>query len=124
MNAASLTSTHDVAYELFELRSGEGLRPIHRLGNRSPEGTVDSAQREFRDVLAKARGDDGARKRANIRALQSQLKEHWAPVSYNWRELERCLKVISYNLCVAQNSVKNINIKYTVYNNNNIILFM
>ncbi|PAV16812.1 UDP-Glycosyltransferase glycogen phosphorylase [Pyrrhoderma noxium] len=95
MNAASLTSTHDVAYELFELRSGEGLRPIHRLGNRSPEGTVDSAQREFRDVLAKARGDDGARKRANIRALQSQLKEHWAPGSYNWRELERCLKVIS-----------------------------
>ena len=95
MNAASFTSTHDVAYELFELRSGEGLRPIHRLGNRSPEGTVDSAQREFRDVLAKARGDDGARKRANIRALQSQLKEHWAPGSYNWRELERCLKVIS-----------------------------
>ena len=68
---------------------------IHHLGNRTPEGTVDSAQREFRDVLAKARGDDGARKRANIRALQSQLKEHWAPGSYNWRELERCLKVIS-----------------------------
>ena len=36
---------------------------IHRLGNRAPEGTVDSAQREFRDVLVKALGDDGARKR-------------------------------------------------------------
>lgn len=94
MNAASLSSIHNVAYELFELRTGEGLRPIHRLGDRTPEGTVESVRREFNDVLIKIRGDDGAIKRANVKALYDQLKEQWAPGGYSWKEIERCIDAI------------------------------
>ena len=57
MNALTLVNSLNVAYELFELRSGSGLRPIHRLGDRAPEGTVESARREFSEILASTRGN-------------------------------------------------------------------
>ena len=39
----------NVAYELFEVRSGPGRGPVHRLG-RAPEGTVDAVRRRLRGV--------------------------------------------------------------------------
>lgn len=47
------------------MRTGQdGLKPIHRLG-RAPIGTIEAVHDEAHNVLAKAFGEDGARKRAN-----------------------------------------------------------
>ena len=76
-NAARLSSVLDVAYELFEVRTGEnGLKPLHRLG-RAPIGTLDAVRDETRVVLEKAFGEDGARKRANLEKLQEVISGSW-----------------------------------------------
>jgi hypothetical protein len=68
-----LSSSLDVAYQLFEVRTGiPGLKTIHRLG-RAPKGTVDSVKEEFADVLVKMRGPDGARKRQNAERIRDTL---------------------------------------------------
>lgn len=80
VNSALLSTTHDAAFELFEVRSGEhGLKTIHRRGpDASPlSGTDDAAQREIRDVLTRARGPDGARKRANAMRLSEAINRGW-----------------------------------------------
>ena len=59
MNAANITINHNAAYELYEVRNGEALRPIHRVGGRTPTGTAEAVQREAIEVFAKAHGDDG-----------------------------------------------------------------
>ena len=75
-NAAHLVNI-DVAYELFEIRDGEsGLKPIYRTG-KAPEGTVEALRREASEVLEKAFGDDGARKRAKMEQLKSAVMQAW-----------------------------------------------
>ncbi|TCD71970.1 hypothetical protein EIP91_000102 [Steccherinum ochraceum] len=72
-NAINLTDNHGVAYELIEVRTGDGLKPIFRTG-KTPVGTVDAIRAEAREVLAKAYGEDGARKRANAKQLQDKIQ--------------------------------------------------
>jgi hypothetical protein len=63
----------DVAYQLFEVRTGmHGLRPICRNG-KTPEGTIESVKREFNEVLEMMRGEDGARKRSNVQRIRDLL---------------------------------------------------
>ena len=71
--AATLSSSLDVAYQLFEVRTGvHGLKPIRRTG-KTPEGTVESVKREFTEVLANMRGADGTRKRENVKRIRDAL---------------------------------------------------
>ncbi|TCD65432.1 hypothetical protein EIP91_002688 [Steccherinum ochraceum] len=73
-NAVNLTENHNVAYELLEVRTGpHGLKPIYRTG-KAPTGTVEAIRTEAHDVLAKAFGEDGARKRANVKKLQAKIQ--------------------------------------------------
>ncbi|KAH8110135.1 UDP-Glycosyltransferase/glycogen phosphorylase [Phellopilus nigrolimitatus] len=88
-NAANLTITHGLGYELFEIRSGHGLRPVHRLGGHTPEGTVDAIEREIRDVLIKARGTDGQNKRANVKRFREALAKNWEQDGTCWNEIEK-----------------------------------
>ncbi|TCD71969.1 hypothetical protein EIP91_000101 [Steccherinum ochraceum] len=71
-NAVHLVVNHDVAYELLEVRTGNGLKTIYRTG-KAPAGTTDAIRAEAHDVLAKAFGEDGARKRANVKKLQERI---------------------------------------------------
>lgn len=67
----------DVAYELFEIRSGEsGLKTIYRIG-KAPEGTVEALRPEASDVIAKAFGEDGERKRAKMQQLKTAVMQAW-----------------------------------------------
>lgn len=75
-NAVNLTVNHDVAYELLEVRTGNGLKPILRTG-KAPLGTLDAMKAEAREVLDKAFGEDGARKRANVKKLQKKIDSAW-----------------------------------------------
>ena len=65
-------------YELLEVCTGEhGLKTIYRTG-KAPEGTVDAMRREMTDVLTKASGEDGEKKRAKMQVLQSSVMQAWA----------------------------------------------
>jgi hypothetical protein len=68
-----LSGSLDVAYQLFEVRTGmHGLKPICRTG-KTPEGTIESVKREFSEVLEKMRGKDGTRKRTNVQKIRESL---------------------------------------------------
>lgn len=76
LNTIHLVENLDVAYELLEVRNGEGLKPIYRTG-RSVSGTLDSLRAEVHNVLDKAFGEDGARKRSNVRRLKDASSRLW-----------------------------------------------
>lgn len=59
------------------MRTEDGLKPIRHLG-RAPEGTVDSVEREAKEILQLAFGEGGRRKRRNVEKLQARLREAWA----------------------------------------------
>ena len=71
-----LSETLDVGYELLEVRTGHGRKPILRTGH-APVGTIDAVRREARDVLAKAFGADGAKKREKVMELRQRILGEW-----------------------------------------------
>ncbi|TBU44934.1 UDP-Glycosyltransferase/glycogen phosphorylase [Dichomitus squalens] len=76
LNAVQIADQLQVGYELLEVRTGHGLKPIYRTGY-TPKGTVDAIKAEVRDVLQKAFGEDGAKKRAKLAELQKALNGEW-----------------------------------------------
>lgn len=94
MNAALIADVHNAGYELFETRSWHGLKPIHRLGGKSPEGSVDAFRREFKGVLERATREDGRKKRANAQKLSEELAKGWEPDGEPWREIKRIVDVL------------------------------
>jgi len=75
-NAAHLTCNLNIAYELFEVRTANGLKPVHRIG-RAPEGSVDAVRKEAREVFEKAFSEDGQKKRENIQQIRQALAGAW-----------------------------------------------
>ncbi|KAL5480863.1 hypothetical protein ACEPAI_9803 [Sanghuangporus weigelae] len=94
VNAVYIAFVLNVGYELFEVRTDAGLRPVHRLGDRKPEGTVEAVKREFSETLEKMKGEDGAVKRANARKLQSGFAQLWAPDGENWKEIKKVTDIL------------------------------
>jgi len=93
--AAHLTTNLDVAYELFEVRTGtSGLKPIHRLDNKAPVGTLESLRVEAIDVLDKAFGDDGIKKRANVKRLQEKILKSWSNGGSSRRDMEALVNAL------------------------------
>ena len=94
-NAARLSSKLNVAYELFEVRTGEfASKPIHRLG-RAPIGTIEAVREEADRVLEQAFGEDGDTKRANMKKLQAEILNVWNEGGPARRDLLRFLSVFS-----------------------------
>ena len=58
LTAVHVSDVHRTGYELLEVRTGNGLKPILRTGY-TPVGTVDAVRAEARDVLRRAFGEDG-----------------------------------------------------------------
>ena len=65
-----------MGYELLEVRTGHGLKPIYRTGY-TPKGTIEAIQAEARDVLTKAFGADGAEKRARLEQMRKSVVTEW-----------------------------------------------
>ena len=94
-NATRLSSVLDVAYELFEVRTEPyGLKPIHRLG-RAPIGTIEAVRDEAHTVLTNAFGEDGARKRGNMKKLQEAVLSSWNEDGRARRDLRRLIATLS-----------------------------
>ncbi|TFK86898.1 glycosyltransferase family 1 protein [Polyporus arcularius HHB13444] len=92
-NAVHLSETLDVSFELIEVRHGAGAGKIYRNG-RVPVGTIDAVKAEMRDILERAYGAEGARKRANILRLGNTLQTAWSENGIARREVEALLDAI------------------------------
>ncbi|RDX55143.1 UDP-Glycosyltransferase/glycogen phosphorylase [Lentinus brumalis] len=92
-NAVYLSETLDVSFELIEVRHGAGAGKIYRNG-RVPVGTVDAVKAEMRDILERAYGEEGARKRANILSLGKTLQTAWSENGIARGEVEALLDAI------------------------------
>ena len=90
MNATYLSEDLEVAYELIEVRNGTGAGKIYRNG-RVPIATVDAVKAEMNEVLDRAFGDDGKRKRQNLQRLRKVLREAWSEGGVAKREVEAFL---------------------------------
>ena len=75
-NAVHIADQLQVGYELLEVRTGAGLNPIYRTGY-TPKGTIEAIKVEVRDVLQKAFGEDGAKKRAKLDVLRKAVNGEW-----------------------------------------------
>ena len=93
VNALHITHNLDVAYELFEVRSGHGLKPLHRTAA-APIATEESLRAEANEVLERAFGEDGARKRANVAKLSAAFKEMWSEQGPSRLALVRFLEAV------------------------------
>ena len=74
-NAAHITLNLDIAFEMIEVRTGPGLKPLHRGGR--PTGTIEAVISEVRSVLQRARGPEGDRKRRNAESMGEKWKKEW-----------------------------------------------
>ena len=95
LNAILLTETQQCAYELLEVRSGDGLRPICRTGY-TPVGTLDAVQEEARNVLAKAFGTDGEEKRVRLEVLRKAMMGEWEEGGSSRRDVIEFLDSLPY----------------------------
>lgn len=94
LNALSMTYYHDAAYELIEVRTEHGLRPLHRTG-KAPQGTVEAVKREARDVLTKAFGPDGDEKRVRAVRLQKRFHQAWNENGSSKRDMDSFMDCLS-----------------------------
>ncbi|CAL1707825.1 unnamed protein product [Somion occarium] len=87
--SAQLSEIHDVAYELVEVRTGtSGLKPLHRTG-KAPTGTLEALREEAGLILDQAYGEDGAKKRANLKKLQKAILSTWTEDGSARRDVDR-----------------------------------
>ena len=86
MNAILMTDHHRCAYELLEVRTGDGLKPIYRTGY-TPAGTIDALKAEAREVLMKAFGEDGKEKRARLEGLRNAVLSEWEEAGSSRRDV-------------------------------------
>jgi len=74
--AAHLTETLNVAFELFQIRTGQGLKPLHRNGL-VPTGTREAVGIEARQIVDLCRGEKGQELRSNAKKLKAIFAKAW-----------------------------------------------
>ncbi|KAH9858671.1 UDP-Glycosyltransferase/glycogen phosphorylase [Lenzites betulinus] len=93
VNTIVLTETYGAGYELLEVRTGEGLRPIFR-SDYTPTGTLDAVRAEARDVLQRAFGEDGVGRRAKMLALKARVDKAWEKGGASHTDVEAFLDTL------------------------------
>jgi len=66
----------NVSFELIEVRTGLGLKPMYGTG-RVPRGTREAVGNEIREIIDECRGEVGREKRRNAQRLKGELAEAW-----------------------------------------------
>ncbi|KAF7979345.1 hypothetical protein HWV62_42773 [Athelia sp. TMB] len=88
-NAAYLSMTLDVAFELLQVRTGvPGTKPALRT-LKAPQSTRAAVRAEIAGVVDAARGAAGRRKRANAQRVRGLLAGAWAPGALAAVDLQR-----------------------------------
>jgi hypothetical protein len=90
-NAAHISLSLDVAFELIQVRTGiEGLKCLRRGG--IPVGTCGSVAAEARDVLQRMKGSEGDRKRRNAEVVRDKLSRAWGNTGDGLEDFKRLLR--------------------------------
>ena len=77
------------------MRNGElGLSPLKRLDDKSPKGDLESVYKEIREVLTKARGEDGKIKRRNAARIAKQLPGGWEEGGSCQKDIQNLLNLM------------------------------
>ena len=85
-----VTDKRKIGYELFQVRSGHGLKKIYHTGS-TPTGTVEAVKLEARNVLTRAFGKEGDAKREELLALRERLLGEWAEDGASRKDVEAFL---------------------------------
>jgi hypothetical protein len=80
---------------MVEVRTGQGLKPLYRGAH--PTGTNEAVAAEARDILQRARGLEGERKRHNAESMRYKWKKEWEEGGEALNDLRRFLADSSSN---------------------------
>ena len=87
---AHLTENLNVAFELLQVRSGDGVKPIYRNGF-TPEGTREAVGVEVRHTIDLCRGERGKELRRNAENIKVRFSAAWEEDGIAKREIRRLL---------------------------------
>ena len=88
--AAHVTENSRAAFELFQVRSGNGLKRIHRNGL-TPEGTREAVGIEVRQTIDLCRGEKGQELRKNAEEFKVKFAKAWDEDGNARQEIRRFL---------------------------------
>ncbi|KAJ7726853.1 hypothetical protein DFH07DRAFT_235594 [Mycena maculata] len=74
--AEHVTQNLNVAFHLIEIRTGQGLKPLH--SGRVPVGTRAAVGAEFRRTIDECRGKVGIEKRQSVGRIRDELDKAWS----------------------------------------------
>jgi hypothetical protein len=74
--AAHITENLHAAFEFFQVRNGEGFKPIHRNGL-TPAGTREAVGIEVRQTIDLCRIEKGQEMRSNAEKLKVKFTKAW-----------------------------------------------
>ncbi|KAI0743908.1 UDP-Glycosyltransferase/glycogen phosphorylase [Daedaleopsis nitida] len=93
LNAVHIADNLQIGYELLQVRSGHGLKQIYRTGY-TPKGTIEAVKAEAREVLAKAFGEDGAKRRERLQAVRKNVTSEWEDGGASKRDVSAFLDTL------------------------------
>ena len=88
--AAHLTENLNVAFELYQVRTGEGLKPLARNGL-AAKGTREAVGNEIRQTIDLCRGEKGQVKRSNAEQLKVKFAKAWEDNGTARQEIHKML---------------------------------
>jgi hypothetical protein len=74
--AVHVTENLHAGFELFQVRSGEGLKPLHRNGV-TPAGSREAVGIEVRETIDLCRSEKGQEIRSNAEKLKVEFAKAW-----------------------------------------------
>ena len=74
--AAHVTENLHAGFELFQVRSGEGIKPLHRNGL-TPSGSREAVGIEVQQTVDLCRSDKGQEIRRNAEKLKVKFMKAW-----------------------------------------------
>jgi hypothetical protein len=88
--AVHLSENLNVAFELFQVRTGDGLKPLHRNGL-TPTGTREAVGIEIRQTIDSCRGEKGQEMRSNAEKFKVKYAKAWEEDGIARREVRKFL---------------------------------
>ena len=90
ISAAHVTENLHAGFELFQVRSGEGLKPIYRNGL-TPSGSREAVGIEVRKTIDLCRSDKGQEIRSNAEKLKVKFAREWEEDGFARQEIRKFL---------------------------------
>ena len=89
--AAHLSENLNVAFELYEVRSGDGVKPLARNGI-AAKGTREAVGIEIRRTIDLSRSERGREMRSNAERIKVKFAETWGEDGMGRKEIRKFLE--------------------------------